>query len=329
MATLDTRSLRLRGEALAAQNQPGAKRLVFIYSGALALLTLGANGLYLLLDNQIGGTGGLDGMGLRSVLQTVQEILNYVNMFFGPFWAAGFLWAMMSMVRGRAPQTGDLMAGFRRFGRVLGYLAFQFLIVVALMVAAVNAASVIFAFSPLGADFAELVAPVLDDPNLIAANGTVNLAMIPTEAMAQAMIPMLVLTLVIFLPLYTWLSYGFRLALYLVMDDAAGGVQAHFQSMRLMRGYKWQMLKLDLGFWWYYALMALTAVVGYLDTILALMNIAVPVNATVLYFVTMGAYCLLQMALALWKKCPVDAAYAQAFEAIAPPAPVETLAETQ
>ena len=45
MATLDTRSLRLRGEALAAQNQPGAKRLAFIYSGALALLTLGANGL--------------------------------------------------------------------------------------------------------------------------------------------------------------------------------------------------------------------------------------------------------------------------------------------
>lgn len=329
MATLDTRTLRQRGAAAAAENQPAAKRLALLYSGALALLTLGANGLYLLLDNRIGGTGGLDGMGLRSVLQTVQELLTYVNIFFGPFWAAGFLWAMVSMVRGKAPQTGDLLAGFRRLGRVLGYLAFQFLVVVALLVASVNLASVIFSFSPLGAEFAELVAPVLNDPNLITAEGVVNLDLLPMEALGSAMVPMLVLVLVIFLPLYTWLSYGFRLALYLVMDDAATGVQAHFVSLRLMRGYKWQMLKLDLGFWWYYALLGLTAVVGYLDLILAMLGITVPIDATVLYFVTMGAYCLLQIALALWKKCPVDAAYALAYEAIAHPEPVQALAETE
>ena len=156
-----------------------------------------------------------------------------------------------------------------------------------------------------------------------------NLALLPAEALAEAMIPMLVLVLVIFVPLYTWLSYGFRLALYLVMDDAASGVQAHFVSLRLMRGYKWQMLKLDLSFWWYYALLGLTAVVGYLDLILALLGISVPIDATVLYFVTMGAYCLMQIALALWKKCPVDAAYALAWEAIVHPEPEQALAQTE
>ena len=270
MATLDISALRSQGAAAARANRPAAGRLALIYSGVLALLTLAVNSLYLLLDNQIGGTGGLDGMGLRTVLQTLQEVLTYANLLFSPFWSAGFLWAMMSMVRGRTPQAGDLMAGFRRFGRVLGYLAYQFLIVVAVS-----------------------LAPVL------------------------------------FLPLYIWLAYGFRLALYLVMDGAAGGVQAHFLSLRLMRGYKWQLLKLDLSFWWYYALTVLAAVVGYLDVILELMGIAVPVDATVMYFATMGAYCLMQIALALWKKCPVDAAYALAYEAIAHPAPTEALVKTE
>ena len=329
MAILNTRELKYRGAAAAAHFRPEGRRLVLVYCAVLALIGLGSNGLNLYLNSQISQTGGLGGLGMRSMLQTIQSVLNYVNMFFGPFWSAGFLWAMMSMVRGRTPQTGDLMAGFRCFGRVLAYLAFQFVIVIALLAATVNLASLIFTFSPLGAEFTELMTPLLTDPNLITASGAVNLEILPLEALAKAMVPMLVLTLVIYLPLYIWLSYGFRLALYLVMDDAAGGVQAHFQSMRLMRGYKWQMLKLDLGFWWYYALLGLTAVVGYLDLILSLLGISVPIDATVLYFVTMGAYCLLQMALALWKKCPVDAAYALAFEAIAHPAPVETLAETQ
>lgn len=66
---------------------------------------------------------------------------------------------------------------------------------------------------------------------------------------------------------------------------------------------------------------------GYLDLILELLGISVPIDATVMYFVTMGAYCLLQIAITLWKKCPVDAAYALAYEAIITPDP--TLAEAE
>jgi len=48
----------------------------------------------------------------------------------------------------------------------------------------------------------------------------------------------------------------------------------------------------------------------------------------VLYFVTMVAYLALQMAVVLWKKCPVDAAYTLAFESIAHPEPEQALADT-
>lgn len=325
---LDNETLRRRGEAVARENREPARRLILIYSGVLALLTLGINGLYLLLDSKIGGTGGLDGLGLRSVLQTLQNVLNYGNMIFGPVWSAGFLYAMVTMVRGTQPRPAHLLEGFRRFGRVLGYMAFQFLLMVALLTAAVYLGALIFTFSPMGTKFAELLGPVLSDPNLIAADGTINMALIPAEAMEAAALPMALLVAAVFLPLYTWVSYGFRMALYLVVDGPVGGVRAHFLSRQLMRGHKWQLLKLDLSFWWYYALLALTAVVGYLDVILGLMGIAVPINATVLYFVTMVAYLVLQMAVALWKKCPVDAAYTLAFESIAHPEPEQALADT-
>lgn len=326
MVTLDIQALRRQGAAVTAQNQPAVKRLVLIYGGVLALLTLGVNGLYMLLDRYIGGTGGLDGMGLRSVLQTVQQILTYVNIIFGPFWAAGFLGAMMAMVRGRAPRNTDLLTGFHRFGRVLGYLSFQFLMTMALMLVVMYLSAILFALSPMGLKLAEVLAPMLDDPNLFTASGAINLELLPAETLMDAMIPMMVLMLALFLPLYAWLSYHFRLALYLVMDDAASGIQAHFQSLRLMRGHKWQMLKLDLSFWWYYALTGLTVAVGYLDMILETLGITVSIDSTVLYFLTMGACCLLQMALFLWKKCPVDAAYVLAYDAITAPqsAPAET-----
>lgn len=326
---LDNPTLRQRGAAVADRYRAETKRLVLLYSGVLALLTLGINGLYLLLENRIGGTGGLDGLGLRSVLQTVQNVLSYGNMIFGPVWSAGFLFAMLTMVRGAAPGPRDLLEGFRRLSRVLGYMAFQFLILVALLTAAVYGGAILFSVSPWGAEFAELLGPVLSDPNLITAEGTIDMALIPTEAMQAAAVPMLVMVAAVFLPLYAWISYGFRMALYLVMDGSVGGVRAHFVSRRMMRGHKWQLLRLDMSFWWYYALIALTAAVGYLDLILGLMGIEVPIDSTVLYFLTMGGYLALQMAVALWKKCPVDAAYLLAFESIAHPEPVQALAETE
>lgn len=329
MAILNTRELKSRGAELAAGYRSQTRGLVLLYCGVTAAISLGSNGLHLLLDAQIGTTGGLGGLGLRSVLQTIQEVLSYVNLFFGPFWAAGFLAAMVGMVRGRAPRLGDMTEGFRRFGRVLGSLAFEFLTVMVLMMTAMNLAGLIFSLSPFGAEFAEILGPVLEDPNLIAADGTVNLELIPVEAMSQAAVPMTVILLVLFVPAYIWLTYCFRMALYLVVERSIGGARAHFESLRLMRGHKWKLLKLDLSFWWYHGLGLVILAVGYLDVILALLDVQTPVDATVLFFVTLAAYCVLQTLLSLWKKCEVDAAYVLAFEAIAHPAPEGELAETE
>ncbi len=321
MAILNTRELRARGAAEAGRCRRETGKLVLLYCGVIALLSLGSNGLNLYLESQIGQTGGLSGMGLRSVLQTIQSVLNYVNMFFGPFWSAGFLLAMMRLVRGAEPRMGDLTGGFRRFGSIFSGVIFQLMVTILVMVGAVNVASILFSMTPAGMRFAELMQQLVNDPGFL--TGDINLELLPLEGLYEGMFWLTGLSLLLFMPVYIRISYGFRMATYLILDRPIGGFRAHFESIRLMRGHKWQIFKLDLGFWWYHVLGLLIAAVGYLDVILGLLGITLPVNELVLYFGTLVAYFVLITGLYLWKKCDVDAAYVLAFEEIAYPEPVE------
>ncbi len=317
MNKLNIRALKARGAELAGASRAHTTPIVLLYCGVSAALTLGSSGLNLYLSEQISSTGGLGGIGLRSVLQTVEEILSYINIFFGPYWSAGFLAAMLTMVRGGTPRCMDLTAGFRKPFRLLAHMAFEFLVSMALMLAAIYPAALIFSFTPLGAEFAELLAAAVTE------SGAVDLTAVPVEELAASMVPMLVLMAVIFLPMYAVVFYGFRLSLYLILERDIGAVQAHFLSARLTKGHKWQICKLDLSFWWYYALMMLAAAVGYLDVILGMMGISVPIDPMVMFFGTLVLYCIMVTALSLWKKCGIDAAYVLAFEQIAHPEPVE------
>ena len=317
MAILNTRELKYRGAAAAEHFRPEGRRLVLVYCAVLALLGLGSNGLNLYLNSQISQTGGLGGLGMRSMLQTIQSVLNYVNMFFGPFWSAGFLLAMLGMVRGSAPRAEDLTGGFRRFGRIFSGMIFQLMVTILVVVGAANVASILFSMTPTGMRFAELMQQLASDPGFV--TGDINLELVPLEGLLQGLSWLLGLTMVLFLPIYIRISYSFRMATYLMVERPIGGFQAHFESIRLMRGYKWQIFKMDLSYWWYYVLGLIVAAVGYLDVILGLAGVEVPVNEMVLFFGTLAAYFVLLTGLYLWKKCDVDAAYVLAFEQIAYP----------
>ena len=316
MNKLNIRALKARGSELAGANRAHTTPIVLVYCGVLALLTLGSSGLNLYLNNQMGSTGGLGGMGMRAVLQTVEEILGYINLIFAPYWTAGFLAAMLTMVRGGTPGCMDLTAGFRRLFQVLGFLAFEFGVTFALMMAAAYPAAMIFSLTPQGADFAGLIS-------------TADLTVLPMEELVRAMFPMLVLTMVIFLPLYIFVFYGFRMALYLIMERQITAVQAYFLSSRLMKGRRWELFRMDLSFWWYYALMGLASAVGYLDVYLGLLGISLPIDPLVMFFGTLVLYCAAVTALSLWKKCDVEAAYVLAYEQIAHPEPAEELSQVE
>lgn len=328
MAFLDTRALPRQGAAVAKDNRAACRKLVLIYCGVIAALSLGSNGLNVYLDSQIGTTGGLGGLGLRSVLQTIQQVLGYINSMFTPFWNAGFLFAMMAMVRGGSPRPMDLTEGFRRFGRIFMANIYEALLAFSLAVGTFLVAMFLFSFTPMADEFTAIMTPILEDPNIYLPDGTINVALIPTEAITTGSIPMLIIWMVLLLAACLHMHYCFRMGPYLMMDRQIGGVAALFLSRRMMRGHKWQMLKLDLKFWWFHALTVVAAVVCYLDVILMLLGIPAPLDPIPMYFVTLGAYCVLLTGLYLWKKCDVDAAYVLAYESIAYPRE-EALAEAE
>lgn len=316
MTDLSPRALKERSRQTLASMQTEARRVVIVYTAVLIALAIGSSGLNLYLNSQISGTGGLGGMGLRSVLQSIQDFMSYVNFLFDPFWGAGFLLAMVHTVRGQAPQVRHLAGGFRKIFRMVGYLAFQLLLSLALITLVAQLASFVFLMTPYGAEFNALMEPVMSDPNILTAEGLLNLDLIPTEALVPVMIPMFVIFGLIFTPVYIWLNYHFRMALYLLMTGEMGGTAAHLVSIRLMKGHKWQILKLDLSYWWYYLLGFAISMAAWLDVLLPLVGVELPFDPTVMFFATLILHCGLRLALNVWKKCEVDCTYVTAFEDI-------------
>ncbi len=319
MTEFDIRDLKARALEGLEPHRDRVRRQVMIFTGALAVLALGGNGLNLLLDRQIGGTGGLGGMELRSLLQTLQRILGYVNTFFGPFWSAGFLYSLLMTLRGQEPRTGNLFEGFRRGGRILGGLFFEITVYFLLAMGVANIASMIVGLTPLGQRLVQAVSPILESEAFLN-QGLIDPTLVSAEEVLGALLPVLGVFFALLIPACIFFSYQFRMAVYLMMDRPISGSRAHFLSAALLRGRKWQLFKLDLSFWWYYLLSGLVNLAAYLDAILILLGVELPFGQVVWFFGTLVLYCGLLMALNLWKKPQVDSTYLAAFEQIAHPA---------
>lgn len=317
MANLHPKVLKNLAVHRLEETSANPKKLVLIHTGLIVVLNLLVNGLNLLLSEQIGATGGLGGLGMRSVLETAQTILGYFSTLFTPFWQAGFLFAVVSIARGLDAQPKDLLQGFKRFGRILSYVFWQMLILMALCFGLMYLVSFVYVLTPFASDFMEILIPLMESSDFLLADGTINMDLLPVEELFMAMIPMLIMYAAVLIPVYTWISYHLRLTNFLLVEgQERGSMGAMILSIKMMKGHKWQMLKLDLSFWWYYLLEALLTVVLYLDVILPLLGMTLPINATAAYFITIALYGALELGLHLWKKAEVDVTYASAYEAI-------------
>ena len=97
MDLLDRRGLKnAAGDAL-AQAPRNPKRIILIHTAVSLVIMLLVAVLDYVLSGQIENTGGLSGLGTRSVLTTVQSILQMVQMAVLPFWEIGYLYAAMKM----------------------------------------------------------------------------------------------------------------------------------------------------------------------------------------------------------------------------------------
>lgn len=310
MIPLLPREQKKQAQSLLHSQGQSTKQLVLIHTGVVVLLSLFSSGLNLYLDDQIGATGGLSGLGLRSVLQTIQTIAQYAITLFSPFWSAGFLAAALAWADGKTATGKTLLSGFRRFSSILNLQILRSLLYLALCLATGYIAGLLFTMTPYAAPLLALLEPAVT-------SGILDLTLIDSAALLQAYTPFLLLWLVILIPVALFFFYSLRLSLYLIVDHPRmGAMRAMAASVQAMRGQKKQMLRLDLSYLWYYILEAALLIVCYLDLILPLMGITLPANPTVLFFVFLGLYGVLQLCLHLWKKPEVDTTYALVYRKI-------------
>lgn len=314
MTTLDTGAIRKKaGDQLAcAPHNP--KKLALIYAGAALGVSLVITALDLLLLRGIGTTGGLSGLGMRSVLETVRQVLQYIQALVLPFWSFGFLFTALAMARGGDNRPAGLLEGFLRFGPVLRLQLLQGFLYFGVGLFCVYVGSFLFYLTPLASDMMELLEPIILE------GGTPEqiqqaIAQIPAEQLTQAMWPALVvagaLGAVVLIPLH----YRLKLASFFVMDEPRmGAMLAMIASARYMRKNRLKWFRLELSYWWYYAGLLLAALVCYGDMLLPLIGVELPMSgdAAWLLFYVLGA--LTQFLLDWQTRSRVQTAYALAYD---------------
>ena len=304
-----------------AQTQLGQvvspKRLVLIHTAIALGASLLMTALNYFFHLQIEQTGGLSGMGLRSVLATVQSVLELAVMVLLPFWEIGLLYAALGWARGESAHFLDLTEGFRRFGAVLAYRLLSTMVFLALAFAVLNICSTLYMLTPFSNDLAEMLYPIMQ-PNATAEQVEAMLTPEFLKNVTGSMLPLLIFSGVAYAVAAIPLFYRLRLSQYILMDGEKAGA-AMLQSLHLTKKNSLQLVKLDLHFWWYYLLMGLCVVISFGDTLLPLLGISLPISQELGYFLFYLAGALCQGVL-LWQcQAKVMTTYCLGYEAFLPP----------
>lgn len=254
------------------------RKLALIHTAVALGCSLLVTIVNVLVNQQIAGTGGLSGMGLRSVLSTVQSVLEFVVMVALPFWEIGLIFAALGWARREPTGPQTLLQGFLRFRSVLLLNLLRMAVLFAASFTIFYIISTVYMMTPFSDPLWELV-----EPMMYGSMTTQELeAMLTPEmmdAIMQASVPMLVLFGLAYVPAAVFLFYRLRFAEY-AMADGIGPAKALWRSVRLTtKGRCIRLFKVDLYFWWYYLALVAFAVLGFADVILAWLGVTLPISA--------------------------------------------------
>lgn len=298
---------------------PNSGKLILLFSGVSAALSLAAGIISMILDSQIAGTGGLGGMQLRSILSTAQTLLNIFIMAFLPFWSMGYISVALKLGRGQAADEKSLLNGFRRFGPAFRLMLLRQVVNIAIGFAAFQVSSILFSLTP----WAQSFYTQLETQTIVDASGMIDEAAL--ASLTASMIPFLIISGVLCLALSIPVTYRLRMAQYRLMDEPqCGALLALLQSNRMMKGSCLSLFKLDLHFWWYYLLSVLVSLLCYGDVLLPMVGITLPFSSDVSFFLfyvlAQGAQILLYWRCRNLVECTYVCAYdALREEAVSPP----------
>jgi len=297
-------------EMLSCASYP-PRKLFGIHIAVSAGITLLISFLTYLLDQGIATTGGLDGIGTRSVLQTAQQLLETASSLALPFWQIGLVFVSLQLIRRQSAEPRSLLEGFRKLGPVLRMNILKTLILVGLALAGSYVSAFVLVLTPLSNGLVTLMdtipetateeelALLMEDPAFL-------------EQMVQAMLPMMIAMFVIILALLIPFLYRLRMTDFVLMDNPTAGARAAIKtSWRMTKGNCLALFRLDLSFWWFYILELLLSVLYLMD-----MYLPLDINPNLYFWLCSVGYAVGQVVLYAWANAQIQTTYAAAYEAL-------------
>lgn len=250
---------------LASGREP--QKVMLWYVGISAVLTLLVAALRYFLSTQISKTGGLQNIGIRSILSTMDTMLPIVQMVILMCLGLGYTAAMLRISRRQYASPKTLKAGMERFWPLLLSKVLLGLICAAAAFVIAYLATAIFLVTPLSNSFMDQVMPLVSNGTLTPETLLNNDALM-TE-LSATLTPVMLIYAVLYIPAVAMISYRYRMTDYIILDQpGCSGFRAMQQSKQLMRGNKLKLFRVDLSFWWYHLLRVLATGVLYLEDIL-------------------------------------------------------------
>lgn len=310
MEAMEGKNLRLQAkEALKGDNS--IRKLILLSSGVVVVYNILLLVLNLVLDKAMVGTGGLAGMQTRAMLDTVRYLFQEIGVVLLPFWQMGVLRVALCRFRGQETPKKTLLFGFSRFGPLLGYWLILGFALIAVLMTCINVASVIFAFTPMGQDASVFLASYMSEGLDYAA----LLEQVPMDQLLAKFAPAYILAAVIGIPAVYLVWCKFRMAQYAILEDEKiRAFPAILKSVFMSAKQFWSFLWLDLGFWWYYLLVALMAALGFADVLLPALG--VQADPTVLGYVGLGLNYAGSLLVAYFLQPRIELTYVAAYETL-------------
>ena len=182
------------------------KKLILLHSAAALVLSLLLTVVDYLLERAISDTGGLSGLGTRSLLSTIQSCLMLFQLVLLPFWQVGYTYVTLKFARRETAAPTDLCKGFHLFLPVLRLLFVQGLMYLGIGFVASQIGAFLFMLTPWAAPMMEATMDMMYGGGSME---DMNYAM--EQMMAQGAIPLTVCTCLTFLAMTIPFFYRFRL----------------------------------------------------------------------------------------------------------------------
>ena len=192
-------------------------KTVLIHAAILTAASVVMGLIQLGLDSWTENTGGLSGMGTRSVLATVSLILSLVFSLATVFWQEGLTATAIRAARGQYTQTWMLKEGFVRWKRILLYLFMLFGLFMGLMIACCYAAAFLTMFMPADPQLQTALEKISMEQLMVDPYGV--MLQLPQKPLMKVLLPVLIVALSGYAVIAVLLLYRLRFGRYALMDE--------------------------------------------------------------------------------------------------------------